>query len=446
MTDDRRPHFLFQHRPIARRRGRDPPAQRRRRYRLVHLAPRVLAHRAGAARRPLCGERARGLSPVRHPAHALCGRGYDRRRALGAFIARAYKDALVSPEEIDTGALILTGVAVAPAQCAGDRRTFRARGRQARGGECRRQSRDHHGGARLRRGRALDPRRHRGDERRRGRRHVKDRGLRRWPGRGRRPRSMSARGSSASIRTAPFGASSQPDNALAPNSGSRSSPATSSRRATRRRLAGAMADCLFEAMRGGSPAVAGRSLLRLDPLRWRGPIGALTFSGGVSEFIYGREANSFDDLGRPGATQSAPASTGFGAPLVEPAEHIRATVIGAAQYTTQVSRQHDLCVAARCTAAAQYPGDRAEFRARRRDRLDAEVASFDPDRRRATRTRGGHGRGVRAVARLRDLRPARRVLPRCGRRSCRRARRMRRSCSRATAMSAASSASICARS
>ena len=32
--------------------------------------------------------------------------------ALGAFIARQYKDAQVDPDEIDTGALILTGVAV----------------------------------------------------------------------------------------------------------------------------------------------------------------------------------------------------------------------------------------------------------------------------------------------------------------------------------------------
>src|SRR5262245_50987625 len=32
--------------------------------------------------------------------------------ALGAFIARQYRDAQVEPDEIDTGALILTGVAV----------------------------------------------------------------------------------------------------------------------------------------------------------------------------------------------------------------------------------------------------------------------------------------------------------------------------------------------
>src|SRR5271165_5859538 len=33
-------------------------------------------------------------------------------QALGAFIERQYKDANVDPDEIDTGALILTGVAV----------------------------------------------------------------------------------------------------------------------------------------------------------------------------------------------------------------------------------------------------------------------------------------------------------------------------------------------
>src|SRR5215475_7308462 len=104
-----------------------------------------------------------------------------------------------------------------------------------------------------------------------------------------------------------------------------------------RRLAGKMADGLFEAMRGGSPAVAGRSLMRLDPLRRHGSIGALTFSGGVSEFIYGREAKQFDDLGPVLADEIRARIAGFGTPLVEPAEHIRATVIGAAQYTTQVS-------------------------------------------------------------------------------------------------------------
>ena len=46
--------------------------------------------------------------------------------ALGAFIAQQYKDAKVEPDEIDTGALILTGVAVRRTQCAAHRRIVRA--------------------------------------------------------------------------------------------------------------------------------------------------------------------------------------------------------------------------------------------------------------------------------------------------------------------------------
>src|SRR5499425_2637299 len=56
-------------------------------------------------------------------------------------------------------------------------------------------------------------------------------------------------------------------------------------------LAARMADRLFEAMRGGS------ELCRLDPLSYRGTIDQVTFSGGVSEYIYGRETTSFGDLG-----------------------------------------------------------------------------------------------------------------------------------------------------
>ncbi len=57
--------------------------------------------------------RAGDLLRVRHPAHALCGRRRDRRRRRSARSSRRpYADAKVDPDEIDTGALILTGVAV----------------------------------------------------------------------------------------------------------------------------------------------------------------------------------------------------------------------------------------------------------------------------------------------------------------------------------------------
>ena len=50
--------------------------------------------------------------------------------ALGAFIERQYKDAKVDPDEIDTGALILTGVAVRRRNARKIGELFAAPGRQ----------------------------------------------------------------------------------------------------------------------------------------------------------------------------------------------------------------------------------------------------------------------------------------------------------------------------
>jgi ethanolamine utilization protein EutA len=104
-----------------------------------------------------------------------------------------------------------------------------------------------------------------------------------------------------------------------------------------RALAQLMADRLFEAMRGGSPSIAGGKLLRLDPLAYRGPIAEITFSGGVAEYIYGREAKTFGDLGGLLAGEIRRRVETWGPRLETPSEGIRATVIGASQYTTQVS-------------------------------------------------------------------------------------------------------------
>jgi ethanolamine utilization protein EutA len=104
-----------------------------------------------------------------------------------------------------------------------------------------------------------------------------------------------------------------------------------------RALAARMADCLFEAMAGGSPAAGGRALLRLDPLSPRAAVEQLTFSGGVAEYIYGREAQTYGDLGALLAQEIRPRVEGWGPKLERASEGIRATVIGASQYTTQVS-------------------------------------------------------------------------------------------------------------
>jgi ethanolamine utilization protein EutA len=107
--------------------------------------------------------------------------------------------------------------------------------------------------------------------------------------------------------------------------------------AAARALAACMADRLFEAMAGGSPAAAGTSLLRLDSLADPGPIDQITFSGGVSEYIYGRQAQLFGDLGGLLAQEIRARLASAPAKLEPSAAGIRATVIGASQYTMQVS-------------------------------------------------------------------------------------------------------------
>src|SRR6266852_825278 len=64
-----------------------------------------------------------------------------------------------------------------------------------------------------------------------------------------------------------------------------------------RRLAARMADSLFDAMKGGAPRIGTTGLLRLDPLAFAGHIDTVTFSGGVSEYVYGWESGNFGDLG-----------------------------------------------------------------------------------------------------------------------------------------------------
>ena len=68
-----------------------------------------------------------------------------------------------------------------------------------------------------------------------------------------------------------------------------------------------------------------------------GAIEEVTFSGGVSEYVYGWETQSFGDLGGLLAAEIRRRVDQWGVRLEPPAQGIRATVIGASQYTTQVS-------------------------------------------------------------------------------------------------------------
>ena len=98
-----------------------------------------------------------------------------------------------------------------------------------------------------------------------------------------------------------------------------------------------MADRLFEVLSRSALNAETSTLLRLDPLRNERKPDAVTFSGGVSEYIYGREDSAFGDLGSKLADAILARVRTWG-PRVEPSdEGIRATVIGASQYTIQVS-------------------------------------------------------------------------------------------------------------
>jgi ethanolamine utilization protein EutA len=99
--------------------------------------------------------------------------------ALGAFIERQYKTAKIDPDEIDTGALILTGVAVRRSNARAIGELFaRQTGKMVAvsAGDSLETVMAAFGSG------ALDPRRHHGNERGYRRRHLQDRRLHRRQG------------------------------------------------------------------------------------------------------------------------------------------------------------------------------------------------------------------------------------------------------------------------
>jgi ethanolamine utilization protein EutA len=77
--------------------------------------------------------------------------------------------------------------------------------------------------------------------------------------------------------------------------------------------------------------------MRLAPLGHHETTASLSFSGGVAEYIYGGDATCYGDLGRLLAAEIRARTEQRGLRLVRPDARIRATVIGASQYTMQVS-------------------------------------------------------------------------------------------------------------
>ena len=109
--------------------------------------------------------------------------------------------------------------------------------------------------------------------------------------------------------------------------------------AARAAIAERLADALFLALERRPLDELATSLLVTDPLFYEGPIDAVTCSGGVAEYVYELEQRDFGDLGPDlgAAIRCRLAAPNYYYPLLPVDERIRATVIGAAQYTLQVS-------------------------------------------------------------------------------------------------------------
>ncbi|HEY7167154.1 MAG TPA: ethanolamine ammonia-lyase reactivating factor EutA [Candidatus Binatia bacterium] len=104
-----------------------------------------------------------------------------------------------------------------------------------------------------------------------------------------------------------------------------------------RKMAAGMVDKLFAMLKPDFVDQSIKELLRLPPITYQGEIDCVMFSGGVSEFIYNRARTSFGDLGPLIADEVHRRNADLGLLVLEPNARIRATVIGASQYTVQVS-------------------------------------------------------------------------------------------------------------
>jgi ethanolamine utilization protein EutA len=105
------------------------------------------------------------------------------------------------------------------------------------------------------------------------------------------------------------------------------------------RMARGMADLLIAALGSAAPPEAARTICLTDPPGDVSGISGVMFSGGVGEYVYERETRDFGDLGRRlGREIRARALAGsFGSPMLPAGACIRATALGASEYSVQLS-------------------------------------------------------------------------------------------------------------
>ncbi|MGZ5571366.1 MAG: ethanolamine ammonia-lyase reactivating factor EutA [Usitatibacter sp.] len=105
------------------------------------------------------------------------------------------------------------------------------------------------------------------------------------------------------------------------------------------RVAGWMADALIAVLTESAAPAAVQAQWLTDPIEPVEGIAGVMFSGGVGEYVYGRESRDFGDLGlRFGAALRQRIDQGkLPYPMLPAGECIRATAIGASEYSVQLS-------------------------------------------------------------------------------------------------------------
>ena len=107
-------------------------------------------------------------------------------------------------------------------------------------------------------------------------------------------------------------------------------------RADIEKVAKKFAEILFEVITGPATSPLTRQLMLTDDLDLPGRIDEYSFSGGVAELMYGG-LNHYDDIGKILADQINTWTPRLNSAVIEPANKIRATVIGAGAYSLSIS-------------------------------------------------------------------------------------------------------------
>ncbi len=103
-----------------------------------------------------------------------------------------------------------------------------------------------------------------------------------------------------------------------------------------RTIARVYAETLMEVIQGPAKSIIARELMMTDDLDFSIPLDAYSFSGGVAEMYFGSN-EAFDDIGGMLAEEIRTLVEAKGLKVIEPQNKIRATVIGAGAFSLSVS-------------------------------------------------------------------------------------------------------------